>query len=145
MATPVQEYKDAVDKGLEGVVACTTEISSIQDSTLTYRGYTIEDLAEKSTFEEVSYLLIKGVMPSKDELAAFTKQLQKEMTLDAAFKAQLGSLYSVFPKNGHPMDFLRTAVSTLSFFDADVASNEPDANFRKSVRLIAKMLSLIHI
>ncbi len=139
MAAAVQEYKDAVDKGLEGVVACTTEISSIQDSTLTFRGYSIDDLAEKSTFEEVSYLLLKGVMPSKDELATFTKQLQKEMVLDKAFEGQLKSLFSVFPKDGHPMDFLRTAISTLSFFDADVASNEVGANFRKSLRLIAKM------
>jgi citrate synthase len=139
MAAPVQEYKEAVDKGLEGVVACTTEISSIQDATLTYRGYTIEDLAEKSTFEEVSYLLLKGVMPNKTEVAEFTKALQKEMVLDAAFKGQLKSLFSVFPKNGHPMDFLRSAVSTLAFFDSDVGSNESEANFRKSLRLIAKM------
>lgn len=139
MAAPVQEYKDAVDKGLEGVVACTTEISSIQDATLTYRGYTIEDLCEKSTFEEVAFLLLKGSMPKSDELSAFNKQLRSEMTLDASYVSQLKSMFSVFPKNGHPMDFLRSAVSVLSFFDADVASNEPDANFRKSIRLIAKM------
>lgn len=139
MAAPVQEYKDAVDKGLEGVVACTTEISSIQDATLTYRGYTIEDLADKSSFEAVSYLLLKGVLPSAAELSAFKADLEKEMVLDPAFQNQLKSLYSVFPKSGHPMDFLRSAVSVLSFFDPDVSSNEPDANFRKSVRLIAKM------
>lgn len=139
MASPVQEYKDAVDKGLEGVVACTTEISSIQDSTLTYRGYTIEELVEKSTFEAVSYLLLKGVLPNPEELATFTKSLQKEMSFDPAFQAQLQSLFSVFPKDGHPMDFLRSAISVLAFFDPDVASNEPDANFRKALRLIAKM------
>lgn len=124
MAAPVQEYNDAVDKGLEGVVACTTEISSIQDSTLTFRGYTIEDLVEKSTFEEVSYLLLKGVMPSEAELSEFTKDLQKELSLSEGFKAQLKSLYSAFPKNGHPMDFLRTAVSTLAFFDRSKTEND---------------------
>lgn len=139
MAAPVQEYKDAVDKGLEGVVACTTEISSIQDSTLTFRGYTIEDLAEKSTFEAVAYLLLKGSMPSATELAAFEKQIRSEMSLGDVFKAQLKSMFAAFPKNGHPMDFLRSAVSVLSFLDPDVESNEPEANFRKSIRLIAKM------
>jgi citrate synthase len=61
-------YKGAVDKGLEGIVACTTKISSIQDVTLTYRGYTIEDLAANSTFEETVFLLWNDRLPKKDEL-----------------------------------------------------------------------------
>ena len=60
-----------VKKGLEGVVACTTGISFIVGNTLIYRGYTIEDLAEHSTFEEAIYLLWNDRLPNKSELTAF--------------------------------------------------------------------------
>ena len=65
MAEEVTEYAGAIDRGLENVVACTTAISAIVGSTLTYRGYTIEDLAANSTFEEVVYLLWNGRLPTQ--------------------------------------------------------------------------------
>ncbi len=68
MAAQVEIYEGAVDRGLEGVVACTTGISSIQDATLSYRGFTIEDLAANSTFEEVVFLLWNDRRPTADEL-----------------------------------------------------------------------------
>ena len=76
-----ETYAGAVDKGLEGIVACTTGISSIVDATLCYRGYTIEDIAEHSTFEEVIYLLWNDRLPTATELEAHSESLSKEMSL----------------------------------------------------------------
>jgi len=143
MAAEVKIYADAVDKGLEGVVACTTDISSIIDSTLTYRGYTIQDLAENSTFEEVLWLLSKGDLPKSAELEGFKKELYENSKLSPALIAQLKALVKDFPKTGHPMDFLRTAVSLLAFYDPDVADIGPEATHRKSLRLSAKMGGIV--
>jgi citrate synthase len=132
-------YEGAVDKGLEGVVACTTDISFIVGNTLIYRGYTIEDLAAHSTFEEVTYLLWNNRMPSQSELSAFTAELNKNMTLDPAYIQVLKTL----PTNVHPMAWLRTAVSLLSHWDTDANDNSTEANKRKAVRLTAKMGSIV--
>jgi citrate synthase len=143
MATELKIYSESVDKGLEGVVACTTNISSVVEATLTYRGYTIQDLAENSTFEEVIWLLWNGELPKSLELESFKKELFENSKLSTPLLAQLRSLAKDFPANGHPMDFLRTAVSLLSFYDADVADIGPEATRRKSLRLTAKMGSLV--
>jgi citrate synthase len=74
-------YDGAIDRGLEGVIACTTAISAIQGSTLVYRGYTIEDLAEHATFEEVVYLLWYGRLPARKELTDFEASLHEKMAL----------------------------------------------------------------
>ena len=74
MAAEVNIYSGAIDKGLEGVVACTTGISSIVDATLCFRGYTIEDLAAHSTFEETVFLLWEDRLPKKAELEDFKRQ-----------------------------------------------------------------------
>ncbi|MEK6556223.1 MAG: citrate/2-methylcitrate synthase, partial [Bdellovibrionota bacterium] len=70
MAQAVEIYEGAIDKGLEGVVSCHTGISSIMDATLCFRGYTIEDLAAHSTFEEVVFLLWNDRLPKENELKA---------------------------------------------------------------------------
>lgn len=139
----VEIYENAVDKGLEGVVACTTEISSIVGTTLCYRGYTIQDLAENSTFEEVIWLLWNGELPKADELAQFKKDLFENSKLSAAMRTQLSTLAKEFPKTGHPMDFLRTAVSVLSFFDEETSDISIEATRRKAMRLTAKMGSFV--
>lgn len=135
----VNIYEGALDKGLEGVVACTTAISFIVGNTLIYRGYTIEDLSANSTFEEVTFLLWNNRLPNKSELETFKADLNKNMTLDAGFISVLKTL----PTNVHPMAWLRTAVSLLSHWDSDSNDNSPEANQRKAVRLTAKMGSLV--
>jgi citrate synthase len=132
-------YEGALDKGLEGVVACTTAISFIVGNTLNYRGYTIEDLSQNSTFEEVTYLLWNNKLPSKTELDNFKADLNKNMTLDAGFISVLKTL----PTNVHPMAWLRTAVSLMSHWDSDSNDNSTEANQKKAVRLTAKMGSLV--
>lgn len=133
-------YDGSVDRGLEGVVACTTSISSIVDATLCYRGYTIEDLAEHSTFEEVTYLLWKNHLPTKAELASFSEELHKAAALGPEFTTALKALPT---KNVHPMAWLRTAVSLMAHFDDEAQDSSEAANFRKAVRLTAKMGTLV--
>lgn len=140
MAAPVEIYEGAVDKGLEGVVACTTGISSIVDATLCYRGYTIENLAEKSTFEEVIYLLWNDRRPTPDELKAFRRELLSHMTLEPDLVKQLQALPA---KDVHPMAWLRTAVSTLALWDKDSQKIDREAQIKIGMRLTAKMGPLV--
>lgn len=135
----VNIYEGALDKGLEGVVACTTAVSFIVGNTLLYRGYTIEDLAAHSTFEEVIFLLWNNRLPNKVELESFKSELVKNMTLEPAFLQVLKTL----PTQVHPMAWLRTAVSLMAHWDADANDNSSDSNHRKAVRMTAKMGALV--
>lgn len=140
MASEVQIYEGAADKGLEGVVACSTAISSIDGATLNYRGYTIENLADKSTFEETVYLLWKDKYASAQEMEDFRAQMDSELSLPEDYLVALKSL----PTQGvHPMVWLRTAVSLLSHWDSEVGDNSVAANQRKALRLTAKMGGLV--
>lgn len=136
----IQVFEGAIDKGLEGVVACTTAVSSIVGNTLNYRGYTIEDLAENATFEEVSFLLLNDRLPTASELADFKRSIGAEMNLDAEFLKVLKQLPT---KGVHPMAWLRTAVSLLAHHDDLASDNSIEAVRKKSLRLIAKMGSLV--
>lgn len=136
----VQIYEGAVDKGLEGIVSCTTAVSSIVGDTLNFRGYTIEDLAEHSTFEEVTFLLWNNRLPKAQELEAFKLELQKEMVLDADY---IKILKNIPTKNVHPMAWLRTAVSLLSHWDSQANDMSEEANRKKALRLTAKMGTIV--
>lgn len=136
----VQIFEGAIDKGLEGIVACSTGVSSIQDNTLSYRGFTIEDLVANSTFEEVTYLLWNNKLPTATELAEFKKQLSSEMSLPTEYLKVLRTL----PTQGvHPMAWLRTAVSLIAQWDTDAGDNSTESNSRKAIRLTAKMGSIV--
>lgn len=136
----VQIFEGALDKGLEGIVACSTAVSSIQDNTLNYRGYTIEDLAAHSTFEEVIYLLWNDKLPNKEELGDFTKKLNAENTLHPDF---IKLLKGVPTRGVHPMAWLRSAVSLMAHWDSDAQDNSPAANLNKSIRMTAKMGTIV--
>lgn len=140
MATAPEVYAGAVDKGLEGVVACTTGISSIVDATLLYRGYTIEDLAAHSTFEETAFLLWEDRLPKEAELNAFRKELAGEMALTPEQVKQLAALPT---KGVHPMAWLRTAASMLALWDGDAQSTDPKVQRKVALRLTAKMGTLV--
>lgn len=139
MASPVETFEGALDKGLEGVVACSTAVSSIVDNTLNYRGYTIEDLAAHSTFEEVVFLLWNDRLPNTAELAAFKSELAQQSKLDPEFIKVLKTL----PTKVHPMAWLRSAVSLMAHWDADANDMSVEANKRKALRLTAKMGTLV--
>jgi citrate synthase len=120
-------------------VACTTAVSSIQDNTLSFRGFTIEDLAQNSTFEEVVYLLWNDRLPKANELEDLKKTLNSEAQLSPEFIKVLKTL----PTNVHPMAWLRTAVSLMAHWDGDANEGSATANLRKAVRLTAKMGTLV--
>ena len=112
----------------------------IIDATLCFRGYTIEQLAESSNFEEVVYLLWNDRLPNQAEYDAFAGELRKRQALKPETVEQLEKL----PTEGvHPMAWLRTAVSAMALWDKEAQDMSEEANFRKGVRLSAKMGSLV--
>ena len=133
-------FAGAIDKGLEGVVACTTGISSIVDAQLFYSGYLIEDLAENSTFEEVVYLLWNGRLPKANELEKFNNELNANMSLSAE-KVEL--LQKLPTKNVHPMAWIRSAVSMMALWDDKSQSDEDADRHEVALRLTAKVGSLV--
>ncbi|EIT85436.1 citrate synthase [Fictibacillus macauensis ZFHKF-1] len=127
-------------RGLEGVVATTSSVSSIIDDVLTYRGYSIDDLADFATFEEVVYLLWNEKLPNEQELA----QLKKELAAASAVSDDLlNHLKSLPLKNVHPMAILRTAVSMLGMYDAEAEDMTKEGNMRKAIRLQAQMSTVV--
>jgi citrate synthase len=103
---------------------------------LRYRGYPIDQLAEKSTFLETSYLLIYGELPTQDELDAFTKKISRHTLLHEDLKA----FFNGFPRDAHPMPVLSSAVSALSTFYQDALDPfDEDAVELSTVRLLAKL------
>jgi len=130
-------------KGLEGVVAAHSGICWIDGDAgvLAYRGIDIHELAEKSNFEETSYLLWFGKLPTKAELGKFRKSLAEARKLDPAFLKLLAEM----PRTATPMEVLRTGVSALSFFDPDEKDNLHDANVRKAFRLTSQIAMIVAI
>ena len=130
-------------KGLEGIVAANSGICWIdgEAGVLSYRGIDIHELAEHSTFEETTYLLWNGILPNALELREFSSQLTLARSLDQRIIDMLKS----FPKDATPMEVLRTAVSALSFYDADEEDNSHDANVRKAYNLTAQIAMIVAI
>ena len=100
--------------GLEGVIATESSISDIdgEKGILSYRGYSIEELAEKSTFEETAFLLLTGELPTPDELIKFTEQINTRRDLPSG----MIDLLKTLPKESNPMDVIQLAVSSLGTF-----------------------------
>jgi citrate synthase len=130
-------------KGLEGIVAAHSGICWIdgEEGILSYRGIDIHELAVHSNFEETAFLLWNGKLPTSAELAEFSARLAAARVLDPAILPLLKS----FPKTATPMEVLRTAVSALSFYDADEKDNTHDANVRKAFRLTAQISMIVAI
>src|SRR5687768_10753912 len=127
--------------GLEDVVVSTSEVCFIdgREGRLLYRGFDVDELVEKSTFEEVVFLLWQGHLPSKKELADHVKALATSRKIPPKVIAMLRAL----PKKTPPMEVLRTGVSALSSFDPDASDNSHEASVRKAVRLTAQMPTLV--
>jgi len=130
-------------RGLEGIVATTSSICYIdgEAGVLSYRGIDIHALAHYSTFEETTYLLWFGTLPTADQLASFTAELAHARSLPSKVIDFLRSV----PTDATPMQVLRTAVSLLSLYDADEADSSHDANVRKSYRLTAQIAMLVAV
>jgi citrate synthase len=123
------------------VAVAESRISSIDGAQgiLAYRGIDIHELAASSTFEETTYLLHEGDLPTREELAAFSATLAAERMVPSGVLSVLRDL----PRTTHPMTSLRTAVSALGAFDPDSDDDGEPARTRKSRRLVAQMGTLV--
>src|SRR5262245_49305857 len=136
-----EEYRP----GLEGVIASETAIANIEGSDgaggLEYRGYRIEDLAGRVSYEETAYLLLHGDLPTSEKLREFDARLRASRPIPEP----LITLFRAIPKHIHPMDVLRSSVSVLAHFDPDVEAPPTDhaANVRKAERMIAQMATAV--
>ena len=134
-------HNEQVRKGLEGVVAGETAISDVDGNQcqLIYRGYHIDELVGRASYEEVSYLLLWGGLPTGSQLADWSKQLEQARALEPHAAAFLQTL----PKTANPMACLRTAISLLGIYDEDADDDSPAALRRKAIRAIAKTPTIV--
>ncbi|PJJ71406.1 citrate synthase/2-methylcitrate synthase [Diaminobutyricimonas aerilata] len=139
---------DDIKKGLAGVVVDTTAVSKVNPETnsLLYRGYPVQQLAERASFEEVAYLLWHGELPDAGQLAEFEQYERAHRHLDPVVK----DVVDLLPLTAHPMDVVRTAVSVIGARDANLApleghagSVDRDVNLGKSIRLWAQLPAVI--
>jgi citrate synthase len=131
----------AMARGLEGIVAAHSGICWIDGDAgvLAYRGIDIHELAQKSNFEETTYLLWFGKLPTASDLKEFRKRLAEGRVLPP----ETVQLMEKFPKSATPMEVLRTVVSALSMYDPDEKDNLHDANIRKSYRLTSQIAMIV--
>mgnify|MGYP001244102514 FL=1 len=127
---------EEIKKGLLGIVVDETTISHVvpELSTLTYRGYTVQELCDKCDFEEVAYLVLHGELPNKIQLKKFIKTERSERKLSKQILKDIQKM----PKNAHPMDVIRTCVSLMALEDKDTRDNSPKSNMRKAMKIFAK-------
>ena len=135
--------KDTVrikNTGLRGVPVADTKISYIdgEQGVLIYRGYRIEELAEKSSFIETAYLLLKGQLPSEKELEKFAGLIREASEIPNFIYECLRKV----PKHALPMDLLQMAVPLLAMADPELSDETRDGNVRKAVRLISRIPAL---
>ncbi|RKZ20769.1 citrate synthase, partial [bacterium] len=128
-------------RGLEGVIAAITSISCIdgEEGILIYRGIPIQVMAKNSTFEETAYFLLFGKLPTRTELDYFIGDLKEHRALS---EHEIGCILN-FPKDAHPMDALRTAVSIMGLNDPMKGAESRDINLRIGIKIIAKIPSII--
>ena len=130
-----------IKKGLAGVVVDTTAVSKVNPDTnsLLYRGYPVQELAAKCSFEQVAWLLWHGELPSESQLAGFEKAERAGRALAPNVKAAI----DLTPTTAHPMDVVRTAVSVLGANDPQAEDSSPEAELAKSVRLFAAVPAMV--
>jgi citrate synthase len=136
MATTQYEYVP----GLAGVPATKSAISSLdgQQGILRYRGYAIQELAEKSNFTETAWLVIEGNLPTKAEFEKFDYDLRHRRRVSFRIRDILMSL----PATGHPMEALQAGVAALGmFYPKNI--RDPQLNYESGVRLIAKLATIV--
>jgi citrate synthase len=123
--------------GLRGVTVADTKISYIdgENGILIYRGYRIEELAQRSSFVEVAYLLLYGVLPGAEELDAFSREIVAARQVPEF----IYETYKRLPKNADPMDVLQGTVPLLATVDPDLGSDTRAANVHMAIRLIARL------
>jgi len=131
---------EEMHRGLKGVYFDRSRVCYIDGRAgeLRYRGYSIHDLAEHSTFEETCYLLFRGELPTQPQLERFAAELKAARQLPS----EIHRIIEI-TQHAHPMEVLRTAVSALGAFDPEVADNSPEAILRKGIRLTSQVPMIV--
>ncbi|OBB85366.1 citrate synthase/methylcitrate synthase [Mycobacterium colombiense] len=137
----IEDNQPRIYKGLAGVVVDTTAISKVvpETNSLTYRGYAVQDLAAHRSFEQVAYLLWHGELPDEQQLALFT---QRERAARRLNRSQL-SLLAKLPETCHPMDVVRTFISSMGAEDPEEDDSSPTANYAKALRMFAVLPTIV--
>ena len=122
------------DTGFKNTGSCKSGITFLngEEGILRYRGYSIEELCEKTSFIEVAFLLIFGELPSKDELELFNDEIRKDSLVDEDLKSILKS----FPKSAHPMGVLSSLTSGLIAFNPNSVDIESEADMRQAIIML---------
>jgi citrate synthase len=133
----LQKPKDIKDTGLRGIKIAHTNVCLIkgEDGQLYYRGYSVNDLAENSSYEEVVYLLLYRELPNVVQLEEFRSNLISNRELSREIIEQLQRT----PKNAPPMSVLQSALALLASYDPELANESEEANRRRAIRIIAKV------
>ncbi|MCD2114949.1 bifunctional 2-methylcitrate synthase/citrate synthase [Rhodococcus rhodochrous] len=128
-------------KGLAGVVVDTTAISKVvpETNSLTYRGYAVQDLAARCSFEQVAHLLWNGELPDDRQFELFCQRERANRRADRS----LLSLVAKMPENCHPMDVVRTAISYLGAEDPQEWDNDPKPKREKALRMMALLPTIV--
>src|SRR5262249_46926431 len=139
--TQSQAKPAAAAGSLKDVIAAPTAISTIDGiaGKLIYRGYSIEDLAANTTFDEVVYLLWEGELPNKKQLDAFTQRLSTGRAVPPRVLDHL----RMIPNEAHPLAALRSGVSLLAHHDPDAESMDPKATRAKAERLMGQVPTIV--
>ena len=126
-----------VTKGLEGIIANESKLSNVQglEGKLSYLGYTIDDLVENTSFEEVLYLLHRGQLPNRAELDALTSTLRANRNLPQG----IIDFLKASPKDAGPMDIIRTGVSMLGLYDQRGEHQNRELNEERALAIVAKI------
>jgi citrate synthase len=135
------ETVNVKNMGLRGVTVADTKVSFIdgEKGILIYRGYRIEDLAEKSSFMEVAHLLLKGSLPNQGELEAFESQVVEARSVPE----HIFACFAKWPREARPMDVLQAAIPMLAMVDPELEDDTRDANIRQAIRLLARLPGLV--
>lgn len=137
----MEEIEMEVVPGLAGIPAAESAVSFVDGikGVLEYRGIDIEELAEKSSFLETSYLLVFGRLPTVDELEKFTE----DITLHTRLKLKILRMMEYLPENGHPMDYLQAVTSAMGMYYPARNTLDCEVRYWSIVRLIAKMPTIV--
>ncbi|MEM4283289.1 MAG: citrate synthase/methylcitrate synthase, partial [Candidatus Caldarchaeum sp.] len=131
---------EKVEKGLENIAIKETRLSNIdgEKGKLYYVGYSIEELAEYSSYEEVCFLLLNGRLPTRNELEKFSAMLVSERSLPR----QVVDVLRTLPRTAPLMSWLKTGVDLLSLYDPDAEKTDDESRMRTATRLISKVATL---
>src|SRR5712671_3857195 len=135
----------AVATGLRGVIAASSSVGDVngEKGELIYQGLNIHDLATKSTFEEVVFLLWNGRLPKRAELDELRKNLAESYELSPQIIELIKGIYTRVPASAEPMDALRTVVSAMAMFDEESRDLSREASLRVATRLTARFPTIV--